>query len=86
MGLRSIVSKPLGLKKMNSASKNLPGSIRILSGDDFFVLKKNSFFLVLLPLFTPTAMQMTLKSSQVTLGRPWINLGSTLDDPWMKLG
>ena len=85
MGLKSIVSKPLGLKKMNSASKNLPGSIRNLSGDDFIILFF-WFFFILLTFFAPTAMQMTLKSSQVTLGRPWINLEPTPDDPWMKVG
>ena len=42
MARKSMFPMPLGLKKMNSASKDLPGSIRILSGDDFFF----DFFLV----------------------------------------
>ena len=36
-------------------------------------------FLIFLLIFMVTATRMTLKSSQVTLGRPWINLGSTPD-------
>ena len=36
--------------------------------------------------FNLTAIRMTLKSLQAILGRPWINLGSTPDKPWMKVG